>query len=161
MTIFTIGYEGLDIDGFLALLRLHRIDTIVDIREFPVSRKPGFSKNGLANTLHMAGFDYVHHVRLGCPKPIRDRYHSDHDWSRYTKGFVEYLRTQGDAVADLAARSAHANCALLCYEKNPNFCHRSLVAEEVRRLSGFQVMHIRSSELKRAKLPVQEVLALV
>lgn len=161
MTIFTIGYEGLDIDGLLALLRPHHIDTVVDIREFPVSRKPGFSKNGLANTLDMAGIDYVHHVRLGCPKAIRDRYHADHDWACYTRGFVEYLRTQGDAVVELAELSAHNNCVLLCYEKDPNFCHRSLVAEEIRRVGGFQVTHIRSRELRKARSPVQESLALV
>ena len=48
MTVFTIGYEGLDIGAFMSLLAEHGIETVVDIRELPLSRKPGFSKKALA-----------------------------------------------------------------------------------------------------------------
>lgn len=160
MTIFTIGYEGLEIGGFLSLLRLHNIETVVDIREFPVSRKPGFSKNGLASSLQQAGFGYVHKVRLGCPKSIRERYHTDRDWLRYTRGFLEYLNTQDEAIIELAAMAARANCALLCYEKDPNFCHRSLVADAVKKLAGAQVTHIRMADIKKAKPFVDGMAAL-
>ena len=47
MTVFTIGYEGLDIDTFMSLLGQHGIETIVDIRELLLSRKRGFSKRAL------------------------------------------------------------------------------------------------------------------
>lgn len=154
MTIFTIGYEGLDINEFLSLLRIHDIDCVVDVREVPISRKPGFSKKGLASTLNQFGFDYVHRVRLGCPKSIRSRYHIDHNWRRYSKDFYEYLQTQHEAVAELVVMSEHANCALLCYESNPSFCHRSLVAEEVKTLAGdLCISHIRSTELKTEVSP--------
>ncbi|MGN6808258.1 MAG: DUF488 family protein [Trinickia sp.] len=59
MTVFTIGYEGLDIGAFLSLLGEHGMETVVDIRELPLSRKPGFSKNALASTLNLSGFEYV------------------------------------------------------------------------------------------------------
>jgi len=55
MTVFTIGYEGLDIDAFMSLLAEHGIDTVVDVRELPLSRKPGFSKKALANILNISG----------------------------------------------------------------------------------------------------------
>ena len=55
MTVFIIGYEGLSIDSFLSLLAQHRIDTIVDVREYPVSRKLGFSKKGQARSIFPDG----------------------------------------------------------------------------------------------------------
>ena len=71
MIIYTIGYEGLNIDSFMSLLRENGVETVVDIRELPLSRKPGFSKKVLASTLSASGFEYTHISDLGCPKPIR------------------------------------------------------------------------------------------
>ena len=50
MTIYTIGYEGIDIDRFLSLLRKHDIETVIDIRELPLFRKPGFPKKTRPDT---------------------------------------------------------------------------------------------------------------
>lgn len=151
MTVFTIGYEGLDIDAFMSLLAEHGIDTIVDVRELPLSRKPGFSKKALANILNISGREYVHMVDLGCPKLVRDRYREDGNWKRYTEGFLKYLKTQDDAIAELSALAATSNCALLCYEADSNFCHRSMVANAVKDYCGTRVTHIKASA-KTAKL---------
>lgn len=145
MTVFTIGYEGLDIDAFMSLLTEHSIDTIVDVRELPLSRKPGFSKKSLANALNLSGREYAHMVDLGCPKPVRDRYREDRNWKRYTEGFMKYLKTQDDAIAELSTLVASANCALLCYEADSNFCHRSMVANAVKDHCGARVTHIKAS----------------
>ena len=91
MTIYTIGYEGLDIARFLSLLQAHDIEAVVDIRELPLSRKPGFSKKTLSDTLSLSGLDYVHIPDLGCPKPIRNRYRADGNWKRYQEGFLKYF----------------------------------------------------------------------
>lgn len=142
MTVFTIGYEGLDIDDFMSLLSEHGIETVVDIRELPLSRKPGFSKKALANVLNLSGLEYVHMVELGCPKPVRDGYREDGDWKRYTTGFLKYLKTQKDAIAELADLAQSSTCALLCYEADFNFCHRSMVADAVNKQCGAEVEHI-------------------
>ncbi len=142
MTVFTIGYEGLDIDDFMALLSEHGIETVVDIRELPLSRKPGFSKKALASVLNLSGLEYVHIVELGCPRPVRDGYRADGDWKRYTAGFLKYLKTQKDAIAELADMVQSSNCALLCYEADFNFCHRSMVADAVSKQCGAEVEHI-------------------
>jgi uncharacterized protein (DUF488 family) len=55
MIVFTIGYEWLSIGRFLSLLAEHGIDTIVDVREYPVSRKLGFSKKGQARSIFPDG----------------------------------------------------------------------------------------------------------
>jgi len=149
MTVFTIGYEGLDIDTFVSLLIKHGIETVVDVRELPLSRKPGFSKKALANVLNLSGREYVHMVELGCPKPVRDRYRADGNWKRYTEGFMTYLKTQDDAIAELSSLAAASNCALLCYEADSSYCHRSMVANAVKDYCGARVIHIKA-EVKRA-----------
>ena len=148
MTVFTIGYEGLDIDAFMSLLAEYDIDTIVDVRELPLSRKPGFSKKSLANLMNISGREYVHMVDLGCPKSVRDRYREDGNWKLYTEGFLKHLKTQDDAIAELSALAASATCALLCYEADSNFCHRSMVASAVKDYCGARVTHIKASAKK-------------
>ena len=150
MTVFTIGYEGLSIDTFISLLNDHGIDTIVDVREMPLSRKSGFSKKALANILNLSGREYVHMVDLGCPKPIRDRYREDGNWKSYTESFLKYLRTQEEAIAKLSAMAASSNCALLCYEADYNFCHRSMVADAVKNYCGARVQHINVGDARTA-----------
>ena len=148
MKIYTVGYEGLDIDSFLSLLAENDIETVVDVREMPLSRKPGFSKKSLANVLNLSGREYVHMVDLGCPKLVRDRYREDGNWKRYTDGFMKHLKTQDDAIAELSALAATSNCALLCYEADPNYCHRSMVASAVKDYCGARVTHIKASAKK-------------
>ena len=150
MTVFTIGYEGVGIDAFVSLLAEHGIATVVDIRELPLSRKPGFSKKPLAHALNLSGYDYVHMVDLGCPKPVRDRYRQDGNWKRYTASFLKHLKMQKVAIAELSALVSSSNCALLCYEANFNFCHRSIVADAVRDYCGAQVAHIKAADAKTA-----------
>lgn|SRR3990167_4188123 len=158
MTIYTIGYEGLDIDAFMSLLAENDIETIVDVREMPLSRKPGFSKKALENLLNLSGREYVHLVDLGCPKLIRDRYRDDGNWKRYTEGFLKYLETQQDAIAELALLASTSNCALLCYEADYNFCHRSMVANAVMKVSNMRVEHVQATNAKTNR-PVELGLA--
>ncbi len=160
MTVFTIGYEGVDLHTFLSLLSRHGIDTIVDIRELPLSRKPGFSKKALAKNLNHSGVEYLHMAELGCPKPIRIRYRADDDWARYTKDFRLHLLAQQTAVLRLADRVCQSNHALLCFEADYNFCHRSMVAEAIRTACGASINHIKATET-RAGFPDSRRLALV
>ena len=160
MTVFTIGYEGLGIDSFLSLLAEHGIDIVVDVREYPVSRKPGFSKKSLASVLYLSGWQYIHMSMLGCPKPIRDRYREDRNWKRYTEAFLRHLKTQESAIAELSGLVSSATCALLCYEADFNFCHRSMVANAVRDYCGANVKHIKAADA-RTTSPVSRQLAFV
>lgn len=150
-TIYTIGYEGLDIERFLSLLQEHGIETVVDIRELPLSRKRGFSKNILSDTLGFCGLDYVHIPELGCPKGIRNRYRADNNWGTYKAAFSQYLQTQRNAIADLSTMAAITNYALLCFEADFNYCHRSIVADAVNKLSGALVHHISAPAVKTTR----------
>jgi uncharacterized protein (DUF488 family) len=149
MTVFTIGYEGLDIEAFMSLLTEHRIDMVVDVRELPLSRKPGFSKKALRSLLKLSGREYVHMAELGCPKRVRDRYREDGNWKRYTEGFMKHLKMQDNAIVGLSSLAASSNCALLCYEADSNFCHRSMVANAVKDYCGARVTHLKAAAKQR------------
>jgi uncharacterized protein (DUF488 family) len=151
MIIYTVGYEGLSLDMFLKLLADQGIDTIVDVREMPLSRKPGFSKTALANVLNLSGLEYVHMAKLGCPREVRDRYKVDGDWNAYTRGFLSYLATQHKAIVELSTMAESAECALLCYEADYNFCHRSMVANAVHDYCNAEIRHISAASAKKGR----------
>jgi uncharacterized protein (DUF488 family) len=158
MTIFTIGYEGLDITRFIKLLKRFGVDTLVDVRERAQSRKKGFSKTALSNALSESGIDYLHIPRLGCPKPIRDQYYKDGNWNRYTKHFLDHLDSQADSLDQLSDRASESTCALLCFEADFNYCHRSLVADAVQTSTGSAIEHILKDAIKSVAVAPREPL---
>ena len=65
--IWTIGYERVGVPDFIASLKAANVKTLVDVREVPLSRRAGFSKNVLAASLAGAGIGYIHMKVLGTP----------------------------------------------------------------------------------------------
>jgi uncharacterized protein (DUF488 family) len=128
MKIFTIGYEATTMDDFIAALQRAGVERVIDIRAVPLSRRPGFSKNVLAASLKDAGIDYVLLKNLGTPKPGRDA---------AKKGDVATLRAVYDnqlhlpeaqaQAAQMRELAAEKPSALLCFERNPEHCHRTLL----------------------------------
>ena len=53
--MFTIGYEGRDVDEFVSCLMQYKVTRLIDVREIPLSRKKGFSKSckGISNSLSL------------------------------------------------------------------------------------------------------------
>ena len=142
MNIYTVGYEGQDLEGFLRQLRRAGVRLLVDVRDLPLSRKRGFSKSALSEALGGAGMAYLHIRSLGCPKAIRDQYRADGDWKAYTAAFLRHLRKQPQSVRELADLCEKHPAALLCYEADAGLCHRTYVARAVAAVSGGNVMHI-------------------
>jgi uncharacterized protein (DUF488 family) len=141
-TLFTFGYEGLSVEQFLSRLEQVGVKTVFDVRQLPLSRKRGFSKNSLSAMLHERGIVYAHLPAFGCPKPIRDRYKADGDWSRYVKSFALYLAAQDEPIAELAQLSSTTVACLICFEADFNRCHRSLVARAVAQAGGPSTVHL-------------------
>lgn len=132
MHVFTIGYEGTTVDGFLAALRAAGVRRVIDVRALPLSRRPGFSKTPLSGALKDVGIDYVHLKALGTPKRGRDA---------AKKGDVATLRVVYDeqlarpeaqvAAARMLELAAEMPSALLCFERDPCHCHRTLLLRAV------------------------------
>jgi uncharacterized protein (DUF488 family) len=141
-SLFTFGYEGLNIDAFIARLEAAHVKTIVDVRALPLSRKKGFSKTSFSSALSAHGIGYLHALVLGCPKPIRDQYKADGNWQTYTKYFLKYIKTQDASLRELV-KIAHATpSCLVCFEADFSMCHRTFVARAARQLGGPVVTHL-------------------
>jgi uncharacterized protein (DUF488 family) len=142
--IQTFGYEGQSIEQFIARLKTAGTAVVIDVRATPLSRKPGFSKKAFALHLHAAGIEYVHAVGVGCPKPVRDRYKDDGDWSAYTIEYLKYLRTRASDVEAISAIARDATSCLVCFEADFSRCHRSFVADTIAAGGKFTVEHLTS-----------------
>jgi uncharacterized protein (DUF488 family) len=128
MRIFTIGYESATVAEFLAALRHAGVERVIDVRAVPNSRRPGFSKNLLRNELSEIGIDYVHLRALGTPADGRAaaRAGRTEDLKRIYAGQLELLEAIAESaqMLDLAREKPSA---LLCYERDPAGCHRTLL----------------------------------
>lgn len=141
----TIGYEGVSSEDFLRNLSKNNVAVLVDVREIPLSRKKGFSKSALGQSLSEHGIKYVHIKRLGSPSKMRNRLKEDHDYELFFKDYTDYLMNDAqDALNHLYEIAVHENTCVMCYEKDVNFCHRNIVARKLGALNGtkFQVHHI-------------------
>ncbi|WP_299615728.1 DUF488 family protein [Pelagibius sp.] len=144
MTEFaTIGYEGADIDDFIAVLHAARISLLVDVRELPISRRRGFAKTALSSALAEAGIQYLHLRGLGDPKPGRDAARAG-NLREFRQIFAKHMRSE-EARTDLEklkAQLAQERVCLMCFERDPSNCHRSIVASMISDSMESKVIHL-------------------
>ena len=128
MRIFTIGYEATTMGEFLDALGRAGVERVIDVRALPLSRRPGFSKTPLKAALEGAGIEYVHLKALGTPADGRTaaRAGRQDDLERIYADQLELPEAivQAQQMRDLAGERPSA---LLCYEREPGECHRSLL----------------------------------
>jgi uncharacterized protein (DUF488 family) len=142
--LFTIGYEGATVAGFLEALRAAGVELLVDVRALASSRRPGFAKTALAANLGTIGVDYLHLRGLGTPADGRAAARAGrHDEMR--RIFLEHMKE--DVAQEELARLAgivggDRKVCLLCFEADPSHCHRKYVVEALRPLVPFEVEHL-------------------
>lgn len=132
MRIFTIGYEGATVGEFVAALEKAGVKRVIDVRALPLSRRPGFSKTPLKGALEEAGIDYVHLKALGTPSEGRAaaRAGRHEDMARIYAGQLELPEAMVQSAQMLELASERPS-ALLCMEREPQHCHRSLLLSAV------------------------------
>jgi uncharacterized protein (DUF488 family) len=120
---YTIGYEGLSLQQFVQIIKEHNIKTVVDIRISPWSRDPTFSKSSLQVSLPMNDLKYEHLKEWGNPK----RFWGKPDAKLLYQQFI--LPTLQENLEKV--KSFDGPVALMCMEKDPRNCHRTIVANEL------------------------------
>lgn len=142
--LYTIGYAGHSWESFLDTLVSHGITQLADVRDAPISRKPGFGKNQLRNGLVEAGIEYRHFVDLGTPKMIRDPWKAGSlTPETFYAAYLEHLLGVGeDDLAALWEWSRQAPTAMLCLESHAEDCHRLIVANEMAARFGAAIVHL-------------------
>ncbi len=139
-TLLTIGHSNHAADVFLRLLGGHAVTVLVDVRSAPYSRfHPQFNRAALTRTLAAAGIEYVY---LGGALGGRPA-----DPGLYEDGRVRYERvartaTFRDAVDEVAERVGRDSLALMCAEREPLACHRTLLLAPALEERGAAVAHI-------------------
>ena len=130
--VFTIGYEGATQAELIGALKAAGVEQVIDVRAVPASRRPGFSKNILAGGLREAGIDYIHLKALGTPAEGREAARKGRH-GEMALIYAEQLETPEAALqsAQMLDLAAEKPSALLCYERDPAACHRSVLREAV------------------------------
>lgn len=138
--VFTIGHSTHPIETFLELLRAHGVTVVADVRSKPFSRfNPQFNQDVLAQGLLAHG---IKSVFLGRELGARSS-----DPSCYVNGRVSYQRLARTQLflqgIDRVLRGAHSHrIALMCAEKDPLDCHRTLLVARSLSSRGVEVAHI-------------------
>jgi uncharacterized protein (DUF488 family) len=134
--LFTVGYEGYDISSFIDHLKAFNITRLIDVREIPLSRKKGFSKSALRKRSEAESIEYVHIKSLGSPSRIRDQLKHDHDYVRFFSSYTKYLTNNFDSIMRANELVLAATSCLMCFEHSSEKCHRSIVAQIIKKHNG-------------------------
>lgn len=140
--VLTIGHSTHDIEKFIALLRRHQIALVADVRSVPYSRmQPQFNRESLMKALGKWGIEYVF---LGVELGARSN-----DKACYEKGQVQYHRlaqtpTFHKGIGRLQSESGRQKVALMCAEREPLECHRTVLVSRVLQATGLPVMHVHA-----------------
>lgn len=141
LRIFTIGYEGAVMSEFIATLQKAGVQRVIDVRALPLSRRPGFSKTSLRAALDESGIEYVHLKALGTPAEGRAAARSGRhaDLERIYAGQLELPEAMMQS-AQMLGLAREKPSALLCMEREPQHCHRTLLLKSV--ASDADVVHL-------------------
>jgi uncharacterized protein (DUF488 family) len=139
-TLYTVGHSNHSIEKFIGLLTANGIKAVADVRSQPFSRRhPQFNKERLAATLSLHGIAYVF---LGKELGARSE-----DPSCYENGKVRYARLAAtqefkSGIERVLAGAEKFRLALMCAEKEPLDCHRTLLVSRALESAGAHIAHI-------------------
>ncbi|MDE0200960.1 MAG: DUF488 domain-containing protein [Rhodospirillaceae bacterium] len=142
-TVFTVGHSTHSLKEFVALLQLHELTAVADVRSAPYSRfNPQFNREPFAKALGAAGIRYVY---LGNVLGGRSE-----DPACYEDGRIRYDRVAAtesfkDGLVRIVHGAAEYRIALMCAEKEPLECHRTLLVSRALDQQGVNIAHIHAN----------------
>ena len=143
-TLYTIGYQLRSPAEYFALLNQAGIDVLMDVRDVPWSHKPGFAKAPLSKAAADAGIEYVHAGFAGNPKRLRAKGMSSAELLAAYRGHLNETPQVMKDFMTLVEGYLHQRkrVCLTCYERQPDECHRSVLATRWSRRTGGKVVHL-------------------
>ncbi len=157
-SVFTIGHSNHAAADFLKLLHGHAVEVVADVRSAPYSRfNPHFNRETLRRELKDAGISYVY---LGSELGGR----SD-DTACYRNGRICYERVARtprfqDGLRRLTKGMAEHRIALMCAEREPLHCHRTLLVAHALDAEGVDISHVHANgELESHAAAMDRLLA--
>lgn len=147
--LYTIGHSNRSLEAFVGLLQTAGIRTLVDVRQQPQSsRHPQFGQDNLRTALAEKGIEYHWAGRQlgGHRTPRTDSVHTAlADDSM--RGYADYMESEAfkKGITQLINLAGRASTAIMCAERDPRHCHRSLIADYLT-LQGVDVIHLLDTE---------------
>lgn len=141
----TIGYQETPPEAVMGALRASGTDVLVDVRAIASSRRPGFSKSQLSSGVSELGIEYLHLRGLGTPAEGRLAARTGR-YAELQRIYTEHLATpaaQGELDQLISIVRSGRRVCLLCFERRPEHCHRTIVAEAVSKRLGVAVEHLQ------------------
>lgn len=157
-TLATIGVYGFDAEAFLSTLRSARVVVLLDVRQRRGVRGPQYAwanSRRLQAALAGAGIAYEHHRELAPTTELRQLQYAEDARTgvgkrtravlapEYVRGYTEEVLDRADLQPLVAELPVAGTAALLCVERDPEACHRSLIAERLAERHGVTVTHLR------------------
>lgn len=158
--VATIGVYGFDLDRFLAALQQAGVGLVLDVRQRRGVRGSEYSwanSKRLQAALTAAGIGYEHHKELAPTTELRQLQYREDDRQgvgkrsraelapEYRERYTREILDRADLAALVERLPGDAVSALLCVERDPEACHRSLIAERLAAEHGAAVTHLRPS----------------
>lgn len=144
--LFTIGYEGSSLEGYLNRLIKNNVKVLIDVRNNPLSMKFGFSKGLLKRYCENLNISYVHIPEVGIMSDQRQELNTQADYDALFKTYrrINLPDTVRFQEHILGLLKQHQRVALTCFEADICQCHRKPLAEAIENLPGFdyEIKHI-------------------
>lgn len=132
IAVYTAGYEGLHVDGFLNGLLRVGIHRLVDVRNNPVARRFGFHGSTLNRLCQSVGIEYVHMPDLGIPSSMRANINAEGARERLLADYAtKTLPERTQNIRHLTSLVRQQPTVLVCVEADPSCCHRASLAEMI------------------------------
>jgi uncharacterized protein (DUF488 family) len=154
----TIGVYGFDVESFLERLRHADVRLLLDVRQRRGVRGPEYAWANslrLQATLAHAGIAYEHHLELAPTTELRQLQYADDDRegvgkrsrrelaAEYTRRYTAEILDSADLAPVVSALSSGGVAALFCVERDPEACHRSLIAQRLAEQHHVTIEHLR------------------
>ena len=158
-TIYTIGYTGFAIEDFIDTLKSHNINVVIDVRSSPYSeRYPDYNKNAIEPKLKENGIYYRNYISEFGARQDNVKFYSD-------EGCLDFvLFAQSEQFLSGVEKIKNSvtkgyNIVLLCAEKEPIQCHRTILVARAFSDLGYNIVHLMpGNQTKTQKQIEQELL---
>lgn len=156
--VYTIGHTNYSIEQFVEILRHYEINCVVDVRSTPYSKyTPQFNSMGLKEELKNRGIIYIHMgEEFGARREEKEFYtHGYLDFEKVRQQSISFFR--GVQRIDEGCKKGY-RISLMCTEKIPSECHRSIMVTKGLKDAGFEIRHIISKEKVMEQQDVEDEL---